>query len=147
MHVFIRELGVVAMQIQTFLLLYFVWFVLGGLLILKTAQPTLHLALNTLHFPGSDDIFVVLSYVGDRRVAWVMGGALLLRKQFRHGATVLLATIGAGLATEFFKYQVFGTVPRPVAIFGTDGPLRLVPVSKITWTTPCPRDTAPSPLP
>lgn len=110
------------------LLVALVVWVLGiGLVLLVTDKEELHLLLNAFHFPGSDGIFRLLSNVGDRRMAWFVGLAFLASKRFSAGATVLVATIGAGLATEFFKYQVFGPLPRPVAFFGADGPLRLVP--------------------
>jgi len=85
----------------------------------------LHLAINKLNVVGSDTFFEWATYLGDRRVAWIIGVSLCF-KHVRRGATVLSASIGAGLLTELLKYQVFGHVPRPVAYFGEPSPLRLV---------------------
>ncbi len=113
-------------QWGTFFIPCLIWWVVAGLVLLVTDRGALHVTLNGVHFPGSDGFFRWATYLGDRRVAWIMGAAFLLSRRFRMGFTVLAATIGAGLLTELFKYQLLGPAPRPVAFFGDPTPLRLV---------------------
>ncbi len=110
----------------SFFIPYLLWLLVAGLVLLLTDRGDLHLALNGIRFPGSDDFFLWSTHLGDRRVAWFVGACLLLSRRFRWGFSVLAATIGVGLLTELFKYQLLGPTPRPVAYFGDPGPLRLV---------------------
>ena len=115
------------------------WLVLGALTILLTEKGALHQALNGLPAGSwSDQLFEVLTYVGDRRLSWFVGAVFLLQRQYRAGGAILVAAIATGLSIEWLKHQVFGPMPRPVAFFGDPTPLRLVPgfENKLEYTMP-----------
>lgn len=121
----------------TFWGLLILWLLIGGLLIVATERRELHLTLNAWNVHGRDGLFMMATWLGDRRVAWA-AGLVLCFWRVRWGITVLAAVIAAGLATETLKYGVLGPVPRPVAYFGEPTPLYLVPgfTNKLTHSMP-----------
>jgi membrane-associated phospholipid phosphatase len=118
--------GLFVKRTQCFFFPYLGLLALLGIVLLATDKGALHLALNRISIPGSDSFFSLVTYLGDRRLAWFAGAALLLRRHFRKGAAMLIAGIGTGLSIQGLKHGIFGPLPRPVTFFGEPSPLRLV---------------------
>jgi len=106
--------------------LFAAWALLGGLIVLSTDQDDLHLTFNAFNAAGKDTLFVYGDHLGDGRLAYGLAIALCFVR-FRWGASVFVACLMAGLASQFLKQSVFGPVPRPAAFFGEPTPLYLVP--------------------
>lgn len=112
------------------------WLIVGAAVIVVADKRALHLALNAYHGALLDEFFQSVTYLGDRRLAWLMGlivcfnqarrraagWVTFYRIQMRGGVAILCATIGAGLASEWLKH-LFGPVPRPFVFFGEPSPL------------------------
>ena len=106
--------------------LFLLWAVLGGLTILSTEQPDLHLTINNVNIYGNDTFFRYATWLGDGYFAYGLAIVLCFFR-FRWGVSVFLACLFAGLTSQILKNHVFGPVPRPVAYFGEPTPLYLVP--------------------
>lgn len=105
--------------------LFLCWVVVGGLIIATTEQADLHLTINNFNVLGNDTFFRYATYLGDGYFAYGLA-IVLCFKRFRWGASVFVACLIAGIASQLLKQQVFGPVPRPTALFGEPTPLYLV---------------------
>lgn len=94
-----------------FLYPYAFLLVVGIIFILSVDKLQLHLSFGQLHSPMQDQLWPVLTHLGDGIVVGIVALIALLIK-VRYGLIIGLAAILNGVSTQFFKRQVFD-MPRP----------------------------------
>lgn len=94
-----------------FLYPYALVLVVGIIFILSVDKLQLHLAFGQFHTPFQDQLWPVLTHLGDGVVVGVVALVALLVR-VRYGLILGVAAILNGLTTQFFKRQVFD-MPRP----------------------------------
>jgi len=94
-----------------FLYPYAFLLVVGIIFILSVDKLQLHLSFGQFHSTMQDQLWPVLTHLGDGIVVGIVALIALLIK-VRYGLIIGLAAILNGVSTQFFKRQVFD-MPRP----------------------------------
>jgi membrane-associated phospholipid phosphatase len=112
-------------QNKYFLIPYFIFLFVGGLILLLFNKAEIHLFVNQYHDYISDQFFRFATYVAE---GIIVGGIILglAFYRIRSGLLLLGSYVFASLIAQFFKRLVFNEYPRPKAFFDGIANLRFV---------------------
>lgn len=109
-----------------FLLPYFIFLVLGLILLALNTKAELHLGFNTFHAPFFDTFFYYITYLGDGLVA-LLAFIILLAIKYKYALIVGASNLIAAIITQTLKQTVFAEMLRPKKFFEGIHDLYLVP--------------------
>lgn len=113
-------------QNRTFLVLYLLFVISGGILLLLTSKHDLHIALNQFHNSFFDIVFYYATYLGDGIMA-VLVFIIFLSVKYRYALFIALSNLLSAGVTQLLKHTVFDDVARPKKFFEGIHDLYLVP--------------------
>jgi membrane-associated phospholipid phosphatase len=99
-----------------FIFPYFIFVLLGGILIAFDSKVNIHLTFNSFHTSFCDTFFTYITYLGDGVTALLVAIMLLVVK-YRYVLIVGLSNIIASLVTQVLKQTVFADALRPKKYF------------------------------
>jgi membrane-associated phospholipid phosphatase len=108
-----------------FLIPYFVFLLLAGLVLLLYPKAEIHLYLNEFHAPFFDNFFKYATYIAEGFVVAVIIIALTWFK-LRNGLLLLSSAVLASISAQFLKRVIFKEYVRPKAFFEGIANLRFV---------------------
>jgi membrane-associated phospholipid phosphatase len=109
-------MGPFTRRYRFFLIPFFVWLSLAGILVSLTERNALHLWLNGFHHASADFFFRYLTYMGDGVFAAFMV-LLAFFYKIRFGIAGLIGLISSSIVTQLLKRQVFNYMYRPAKVF------------------------------
>lgn len=101
---------------RDFFVLFFIWLVIGGIILLLTEKLDLHLKFNSYNHPITDEFFKYATYLGDGIFAGFIA-LLVFFYKVRYGVVAVISFAGAGLLAQLLKRQVFSDFKRPSKVF------------------------------
>ncbi len=108
-----------------FFIPFFIWCIVGAVLLLQYSQKDLFVFINGNHHPVLDKFMESANYLGEGWGIVLIGLSVFLLKPFRNVwffLTTALCTILPALITQLIKHQV--AAPRPISVFGHESWLR-----------------------
>lgn len=100
----------------SFLLPYFIFIVLGAMLLIISTKVEIQLSFNAFHNSFFDTFFYYTTYLGDGLMA-VLVVIILLAVKYRYAFIVGVSNIIAALITQTLKQTVFSDALRPKKFF------------------------------
>ncbi|GAB4132682.1 MAG: hypothetical protein Fur0041_04220 [Bacteroidia bacterium] len=118
------------MRQQLFLLLYALFLLISGVVLLFSEKQHIHLFLNSYYSGVGDVLMPVLTDLGDGITITVLV-LLLFARDRKFALSTGIACLVSGLITQLLKHTFFSGEPRPKLYFieqtGSDAALRYVP--------------------
>ncbi len=115
---------------RTFFVLVAFFLLAGSGLSLICSQETIFLAVNRIHHPVADRVFLVLTHLGDGLFMFLTGCVLLLVR-LRFAFLTFVCLLAGGLAAQCIKKLL--AWPRPAKFFDGVEPLRIIPGYAVHW--------------
>ena len=113
-----------------FLLVYTIFLLLVGYLVLFKEKSAIHLAINSFHNPFLDQLFAKATWLGSGWAILVILIIFLFIK-YRYIFILLISNLFITLTVQGMKHLAFPGTPRPVEWFKEISQLYLVPGIKI----------------
>jgi membrane-associated phospholipid phosphatase len=110
-----------------FLVPYAVFVLASFTAVILVPKGDLHLALNTLHHPYLDEVFRLLTNLGDGWAAAAIALVVVVFFSYRAGIVIAAGSIVSGLIAQFLKHGPFADVVRPAVYFHGNNTLYTVP--------------------
>jgi len=112
---------------QGFLILYSLWIIAAVLLVFLMDKYALHEMLNTFHGPIIDEVFKMVTFLGD---GWFITILALFLLFYKYGNAFLVGVGGilSGVISQLLKQQVFSEHHRPAEYLDRMPDLNLVPL-------------------
>jgi membrane-associated phospholipid phosphatase len=99
-----------------FLLPYFIFLLIGGIVLLNNTKASLHLTINSFHTDFLDFLFYYATYLGDGLVA-ILAVIILLLIKYRYAVFVGFSYSLSSLFTQLLKHTLFDDAVRPKKFF------------------------------
>jgi len=109
-----------------FLLIYFIFLVVGVFLVLCKSKSTIHLSINEFHTPLFDLLFKTITWLGSGWMVLILL-IILLFINYRHSLVFLVSNLLITLVVQVGKHLLFPHTLRPVEWFKENANLYLVP--------------------
>lgn len=97
---------------RNFFLLFFLWLIVGFILMITIDKVSLQKLLNEKHFLFADYFFKYLTFLGDGGFV-VLVAVLSIFRSFRFFLFILFAYLSSGLITQILKRLFFYEINRP----------------------------------
>lgn len=111
-------------QNTLFFVLFALYLIVGGILLLNYPKGELELLMNQRHTAFGDVFFKYVTFLGDGTFCLIVG-VLLLFVRYYYALLALLPLL-SGLFAQFFKRTIYSDVGRPKSFFGNDPSLNFV---------------------
>lgn len=105
---------------RNFFLLFFLWLIMGFVLMITIDKVSLQKLLNEKHFLVADYFFKYLTFLGDGGFI-VLIAVLSLFRSFRFFLFILFAYLSSGLITQILKRLFFYDINRPSYVLNEMG--------------------------
>ena len=115
---------------KLFLILYFIFIVVGGLLLVLYDKTSIHLAFNNLHTNFLDYFFKYITFFGDGLIIIPLV-VIYLFTRYRYAIILAVAYVSSGLFVQLFKRFFMPHCVRPVKYFDGLESLNLVEGVKV----------------
>jgi membrane-associated phospholipid phosphatase len=109
-----------------FLFPYFIFLILGALLLVLNTKVQLHLTFNSFHTSFFDTFFYYITYLGDGVMA-LLAVIILLTMKYRYALIAGLANLVASIITQTLKFTIYADVVRPKKLFENIQKIYFVP--------------------
>jgi len=103
-------------QNKFFIVPFIVLFLLTTIVVLYFGNAKVHLYINQFHGTLTDNIYAIITNVGDGLFVFVVIGILLFIR-LKHACLLALSHICSGLSVQFLKHSFFEGFPRPALYF------------------------------
>jgi len=110
---------------RLFLLLYSMFMLVAGFMLVQCSRPDLHLFLNRFHTPFFDWFFRHITFLGNGIFLGIVA-LFFLFFSLRSSVYLIVSYLGSGLITQVFKRLLFEDWVRPSAYFADPSVLHLV---------------------